>query len=127
MTGKPAKQIETFINPSPDRDYTITIQTEEFTCLCPLTGQPDFAKIKIQYIPAQLCIELKSLKNYFWSFRDQGAFHEKISNDILNTLCTILQPRFMCLTAQFNIRGGLSTEVIVEHTDPNWKKDAANS
>lgn len=122
MPATPAKHIETFTNPSPDRDYTITIKTDEFTCLCPLTGQPDFARIKIEYIPNQLCIELKSLKNYFWSFRDQGAFHEKVSNDILDTLCGIIQPRFMRLSARFNVRGGLYTDVVVEHTNPNWKK-----
>ena len=107
--------LQTFENPAPGKDYLIRIKTQEFTCLCPLTGQPDFATIEIEYVPDHLCLELKSLKNYFWAFRDHGAFHEKVSNDILQHLCATVAPRFMRLTAKFNVRGGLYTTVTVEH------------
>ena len=122
MIKSPNKQIETFDNPAPQRDYTIVIKTDEFTCLCPLSGQPDFAKLKLEYTPEALCLELKSLKNFFWSFRDEQAFHEKITNDILETLCNTIKPRFMRLHSRFNVRGGLYTDIVVEHAAPNWSK-----
>ena len=122
MIKSPNKQIETFDNPAPQRDYTIVIKTDEFTCLCPLSGQPDFAKLKLEYIPEALCLELKSLKNFFWSFRDEQAFHEKITNDILETLCNTIKPRFMRLHSRFNVRGGLYTDIVVEHAAANWSK-----
>ena len=115
MPAKPAKLLETFDNPNPERDYSIEITVPEFTCLCPLTGQPDFAEIEIEYIPEKLCVELKSLKKYFSSFRDCGAFHEAISNQILDDLCQLISPRYMRLHAEFNVRGGIYTSVIVEH------------
>ncbi len=124
MSENPDINLQTFENPAKNRDYLIRIETQEFTCLCPLTGQPDFATIKIEYMPDQLCLELKSLKNYFWSFRDHGAFHEKVSNEILRHLCVAIAPRFMRLTAKFNVRGGLHTTVIVEHQAPNWQPPA---
>jgi 7-cyano-7-deazaguanine reductase len=120
MSTQPGKLIETFPNPHPDRDYTIRIRTPEFTCLCPKTGQPDFATLYLDYIPDQACIELKSWKLYVWSFRDEGAFHEDISNRILNDLVTVCQPRFMRLRAEFNVRGGVYTEIVVEHRQPDW-------
>ncbi len=123
MIKSPNRQIETFDNPSPQRDYTIVIKTDEFTCLCPLSGQPDFAKLKLEYIPEALCLELKSLKNFFWSFRDEQAFHEKITNDILETLCNTIKPRFMRLHSRFNVRGGLYTDIVVEHAAANWSKN----
>jgi len=116
----PSKDLETFRNPEIDRDYTIFIEVPEFTCLCPKTGQPDFATLKLEYIPDRLCIELKSLKLYVWSFRDEGAFHEAVTNEILSDLVAAVTPRFMRLTAQFNVRGGLYTTVIAEHRNPGW-------
>ena len=116
----PSKDLETFRNPEINRDYTIFIEVPEFTCLCPKTGQPDFATLKLEYIPDKLCIELKSLKLYIWSFRDEGAFHEAVTNEILDDLVAAVTPRFMRLTAQFNVRGGLYTTVIAEHRDPGW-------
>jgi 7-cyano-7-deazaguanine reductase len=120
MSTQPGKNLETFPNPHPDRDYTIRIHTPEFTCLCPKTGQPDFAELHLEYIPDQSCIELKSLKLYVWSFRDEGAFHEDVSNRILNDLVAACQPRFMRLRAEFNVRGGVYTDVVVEHRQPDW-------
>src|SRR3989338_1667448 len=111
---------ETFENPNPGRDYTIRIQVPEFTCLCPKTGQPDFATLHIEYVPAERCIELKSLKLYVWSFRDQGAFHEAVTNRILEDLVLACAPRFMRLTSEFNVRGGIYTTVVAEHRDPAW-------
>lgn len=111
--------IETFFNPKPNRDYTIRIRIPEFTCLCPKTGQPDFAILHLEYIPDQLCIELKSLKNYIWSFRDQKDFHEKITNHILDELVTATAPRFMSLTAEFNVRGGLYTTITAQYRPMN--------
>lgn len=107
--------IETFPNPQPNRDYTIRIRIPEFTCLCPKTGQPDFAVLQLEYIPNQLCIELKSLKIYIWSFRDKKTFHEAVTNQILDELVAITAPRFMQLSAEFNVRGGLYTTVIAEY------------
>jgi len=120
MTTRPSKTLETFENPQPQRDYTIRIDLPEFTCLCPKTGQPDFATIQIEYVPNQLCVELKALKLYMWSFRDLGAFHETVSNEILDDLVRATAPRFMRIRAVFNVRGGVYTTVIVEHRDPAW-------
>jgi len=120
MSTKPSKQLDTFPNPNPQRDYSIKIDMPEFTCLCPMTGQPDFATLHLQYIPDQLCVELKALKLYIWSFRDEGAFHEAVTNQILEDLVTALNPRFMRLTGKFNVRGGIYTDVIVEHKAENW-------
>ena len=121
MSTKPSKDLETFPNQYPERDYTLHIRVPEFTCLCPMTGQPDFATIHIDYVPDQLCVELKSLKLYMWSFRDEGAFHERVTNDILNDLVQALQPRFMRITAEFNVRGGIYTTVVAEHLKPGWE------
>ncbi len=120
MSTKPSTALETFENPQPDRDYTIRIDTPEFTCLCPMTGQPDFANIELEYIADQYCLELKSLKLYFWSYRDQGAFHEAVTNTILSDLVDAISPRFMRVTADFNVRGGVYTQVIAEHRAKNW-------
>jgi len=114
------KELETFANPTPERDYTIRIRVPEFTCLCPKTGQPDFATLMIDYVPAQRCVELKSLKLYVWSYRNEGAFHEAVTNQILNDLVRACAPRFMRLTAEFNVRGGIYTSVVAEHRDPSW-------
>lgn len=116
----PRTDFETFPNPTPERDYTIRISTPEFTCLCPRTGQPDFATIELEYVPDERCVELKSLKRYLWSYRDQGAFHEAVTNKILEDLVDSLNPRFMRLTARFNVRGGLYTTVVAEHRRPRW-------
>ena len=120
MSSQPSKDLETFENPNPQRDFTIRIKIPEFTCLCPKTGQPDFATIHIEYIADKLCVELKSLKMYMWSFRDQGAFHEKVTNDILADLVNATQPRFMRVTAEFYVRGGIYTTVIADHKADNW-------
>jgi 7-cyano-7-deazaguanine reductase len=120
MATKPSKDLETFDNPQPDRDYTIRIQVPEFTCLCPKTGQPDFAELRLEYVPDRLCVELKSLKLYVWSYRDEGAFHEAVTNRILTDLVTATGPRFMRLTAEFNVRGGIYTTVVAEHRAPGW-------
>jgi 7-cyano-7-deazaguanine reductase len=120
MSSTPSTSLETFDNPQQDRDYTIRIDTPEFTCLCPITGQPDFATIQLEYIADKLCLELKSLKLYFWSFRDQGAFHEAVTNQILSDLVATISPRFMRVSADFNVRGGLYTQVIAEHRAEGW-------
>lgn len=120
MSTLPNRELETFPNPQPDRDYTVRIREPEFTCLCPKTGQPDFATLHLDYIPDRLCLELKSLKLYVWSFRDEGAFHEAVTNRILDDLVTACQPRFMRLRAEFNVRGGIFTDVVVEHRQPGW-------
>ncbi len=125
MSTQPSKDLETFPNPHPERDYTIRIRTPEFTCLCPKTGQPDFATLQLEYVPDQACIELKSWKLYVWSFRDEGAFHEDMSNRILNDLVKACQPRFMRLHAEFNVRGGVYTDVTVEYRQPGWSPPAA--
>lgn len=120
MPNQASKQLETFANPHPERDYTIRIQVPEFTCLCPKTGQPDFAEIQIDYVPDQWCIELKALKNYIWSYRDKGAFHEAVTNEILSDLVAASLPRFMRIRAEFNVRGGIYTTVVVEHRAEHW-------
>ena len=120
MTTKPSKDLETFPNPQPGRNYTIRISIPEFTCLCPKTGQPDFATITIEYVPADICVELKALKLYIWTFRDQGAFHEAVTNEILNHIVNAVAPNFMRIRAEFNVRGGIYTTVIVEHKNPDW-------
>ena len=112
--------LETFENPNPHHDYTIRIDLPEFTCLCPKTGQPDFATIHLEYVPDKLCVELKSLKLYIWAFREQGAFHEAITNEILNDLVEITSPKFMRIRAVFNVRGGVYTTVVVEHRNSTW-------
>ena len=120
MPSQPSKTLETFDNPQPERDYTIRIRVPEFTCLCPKTGQPDFAEMTIEYIPDRLCVELKSLKMYIWSFRDEGAFHEAVTNRILRDLVAATAPRFLRLTADFNVRGGIYTTVVAEHRADGW-------
>jgi len=121
MPSTPQRTLETFLNPGPERDYSIRIRVPEFTCLCPKTGQPDFAELTLEYVPDQLCVELKSLKLYAWSYRDEGAFHEAVTNRILGDLVTALRPRFMRLSAAFNVRGGIYTTVVVEHRAPGWQ------
>lgn len=124
MSSAPSQTLDTFANPQPERDYRIRIRVPEFTCLCPKTGQPDFAELTLEYIPESTCVELKSLKHYVWSFRDQGAFHEAVTNRILSDLVATTEPRFMRLTADFNVRGGIYTTVVVEHRAPNWQPPA---
>lgn len=120
MPSRPASTLETFANPAPERDYTIRMSVPEFTCLCPKTGQPDFATLELEYVPDRLCVELKSLKLYIWSFRDRGAFHEAVTNEIAGELARTLEPRFLRLTARFNVRGGIHTSVIVERRQEGW-------
>jgi 7-cyano-7-deazaguanine reductase len=120
MSSQPNKTLEVFDNPNDDRDYTIRIDMPEFTCLCPKTGQPDFATLHLEYIADKACVELKSLKMYIWSFRDEGVFHEAVTNQILDDLVQAIQPRFMRLKAIFNVRGGVYTEVIAEHRKEGW-------
>ncbi|MEJ2620174.1 MAG: preQ(1) synthase [Candidatus Thiodiazotropha sp.] len=121
MPSQPSKELETFDNPQPERDYTIRISIPEFTCLCPKTGQPDFAEMTLEYVPEKLCVELKALKMYIWSFRDQGAFHEAVTNEILADLVAATQPRYMRLTAEFNVRGGIYTTVVADHRADGWQ------
>ena len=116
----PSREIELFPNPQPGRDYTIRMRIPEFTCLCPRTGQPDFATLELEYVPDQHCVELKSLKLYVWSFRDRGAFHEAVTNEIADLLAKSLEPRFLRLTAHFNVRGGIYTSVVAEHRQAGW-------
>ena len=113
MPTKPSKQLETFKNPAPDRDYEIVFDCPEFTCLCPMTGQPDFARFTITYVPDKLCVELKSLKLYLWSFRNEGAFHEAVTNGITDDLFGLLAPRRLTVVGDFNVRGGIGTVVRV--------------
>jgi len=124
MPTQPTKTLETFENPQPGRDYVIRIRVPEFTCLCPKTGQPDFAELTIEYVPEALCVELKSLKLYVWSFREEGGFHEAMTNRILDDLVTATEPRFMRLTADFNVRGGIYTKVVAEHRAVGWRAEA---
>jgi 7-cyano-7-deazaguanine reductase len=121
MSTQPASAIETFPNPSPERDYTIRMTMPEFTCLCPKTGQPDFATLKLEYVPDKLCIELKSLKLYIWSFRNRGCFHETVTNEILGHLAGRTAPRFMRLSAEFFVRGGIYTTVVAEQRQTGWQ------
>ena len=121
MPSRPSQSLQTFVNPSPRRDYRISMEIPEFTCLCPLTGQPDFASLSLEYIPDRRCVELKSLKLYVWSYRNQGAFHEAVTNRILADLLRATQPRYMRLSAKFNVRGGIMTTVVVEHRKRGWK------
>lgn len=121
MTTTPSKKLDTFTNPEPGRDYTISIKLPEFTCLCPMTGQPDFATLDLRYVPDRLCVELKSLKLYIWSFRDEGAFHEAVTNRILSDMVDAIAPRFMRITADFNVRGGIYTSVTAEHRKEGWR------
>ena len=119
--AKASKSLETFPNPQPGRDYLIHMEIPEFTCLCPKTGQPDFAVLTLDYVPEKTCIELKSLKLYIWSFRDKGRFHEAVTNEILDDLVRATKPRFMRLTARFFVRGGIFTTVVAEHRKKGWK------
>jgi 7-cyano-7-deazaguanine reductase len=121
MPSKPSLSLDTFPNPSPARDYLIHMEIPEFTCLCPKTGQPDFATLILDYIPDRKCVELKSLKLYVWSYRNQGAFHEAVTNRILDDLAKATDPRFMRLTARFFVRGGIFTTVTAEHGKKGWK------
>jgi 7-cyano-7-deazaguanine reductase len=117
---RPSRQLETFPNPARERDYLVHIEVPEFTCLCPLTGQPDFATIVLDYIPDERNVELKALKLYMWSYRDEGAFHEAVTNRILDDLVAALDPRFLRLTARWYVRGGIFTTVEAEHRKPDW-------
>ena len=120
MSSEPSKILDTFDNPQQDRDYTIRIDTPEFTCLCPMTGQPDFATILIEYIADKKCLELKALKMYFWSYRNEGAFHEAVTNKMLSDFVETIEPRFMRVSADFNVRGGVYTQIIAEHRADDW-------
>lgn len=121
MATRPSKTLETFSNPSPARDYLVHIEIPEFTCLCPLTGQPDFATLVLDYVPDRRNVELKSLKLYMWAYRNEGAFHEAVTNQILDDLVRALTPRFMRLTARWYVRGGIFTTVVAEHRKRGWK------
>ena len=124
LKRSPSSELQTFVNPAPERDYTIRMSIPEFTCLCPMTGQPDFATLDLEYVPDKSCVELKSLKLYIWSFRDRGAFHEAVTNEILDHLAGAITPRFMRLTARFNVRGGIYTTVVAERRQPGWQAAA---
>ena len=121
MPTRANRRLQTFTNPTPRRDYRIHMEIPEFTCLCPKTGQPDFATLFLDYVPDRLCVELKSLKLYVWSYRDEGAFHEAVTNRILDDLVQATRPRFMRLTARFNVRGGIFTTIVAEHAKRGWK------
>jgi len=121
MPPSPSRTLETFANPAPGRDYLVHIEVPEFTCLCPLTGQPDFANLVIDYVPDRLNLELKALKLYMWSFRDEGAFHEAVTNRILDDLVAAVAPRYLRLTARWFVRGGIFTTVVAEHRKRGWK------
>jgi 7-cyano-7-deazaguanine reductase len=121
MPSSPTTDLTTFPNPAAARDYTIRMTLPEFTCLCPVTGQPDFATLDLEYVPDALCVELKSLKLYIWSFRDRGAFHEAVTNEIADRIGSAIAPRFLRLTAKFNVRGGIYTSVVVEQRRPGWE------
>jgi len=127
MALRPSKQLEVFPNPASGRDYRIHMRIPEFTCLCPLTGQPDFAVLELDYVPDRRCVELKSLKQYIWSYRDVGAFHEAVTHRILDDLVKVLRPRFARLTARFNVRGGIFTTIVVEHRKRGWRAASAVS
>ena len=121
MSTQPSKTLETFPNPAPQRDFLIHMEIPEFTCLCPKTGQPDFATLELDYIPEATCVELKSLKLYIWSCRNEGCFHEAVTNSILDDLVAATQPRFMRLTVKFFLRGGIFTNVVAEHRQAGWQ------
>ena len=121
MSTQPSKTLETFPNPAPQRDFLIHMEIPEFTCLCPKTGQPDFATLELDYIPEATCVELKSLKLYIWSFRNEGCFHEAVTNSILDDLVAATRPRYMRLTAKFFVRGGIFTNVVAEHRQTGWQ------
>lgn len=118
MSTQPSKQLQAFANPRPEREYEIRFECPEFTCLCPLTGQPDFATIRISYVPHELCVELKSLKLYLWSYRDEGAFHEKVTNQITDDIVAAIAPRRLRVEGDFSVRGGITTVVVVEYKSP---------
>ncbi len=120
MSTLPSKILETFPNPRAGRNYTIRIRIPEFTCLCPKTGQPDFAELLLEYVPDHLCVELKALKLYIWSYRGEGHFHEAVTNRIMDDLVAALQPKFARLTAEFKVRGGIYTTVVAEHRQSGW-------
>ena len=120
MSTRPSTELEVFPNPREGRDYTIRMEIPEFTCVCPKTGQPDFATLILEYVPDQKCVELKALKLFVWSFREVGAFHEDVTNRILDRLAAATEPKFMRLTARFNVRGGIYTSVVAEHRKPGW-------
>jgi 7-cyano-7-deazaguanine reductase len=122
VPSRPSKRLATFPNPARSRDYRIHMEIPEFTCLCPMTGQPDFATLVLDYVPERLCVELKSLKQYVWSYRNEGAFHEAVTNRILDDLVRATQPRWMKLEAKFNVRGGIYTTVIAEHAKRGFRK-----
>jgi len=124
MATRPSKKLDTFPNPAPQRDYVVHIEVPEFTCLCPLTGQPDFATLVLDYVPDRRNVELKALKLYVWSYRNEGAFHEAVTNRILDDLVAALAPRFARLTARWYVRGGLFTTVVAEHRKKGWKAAA---
>ena len=121
MSTQSSTDLETFPNPNTERDYTIRIDTPEFTCLCPKTGQPDFATLSLEYVPDNSCIELKAFKLYVWSYRDKGAFHEAVTNQVLDDLVKACEPRFMRLSAKFNVRGGVYTTVVAEYKADDWQ------
>ena len=121
MPARPSKTLETFPNPAPERDYRIHMEIPEFTCVCPMTGQPDFATFRLEYIADKLCVELISLKLYMWSYRDEGAFHEAVTNRILDDLVGATKPRYMRLEAKWNVRGGIYTTVVAEHRKKDWR------
>ncbi len=120
MSTRPNTELEVFPNPREGRDYTIRMDIPEFTCVCPKTGQPDFATLVLEYVPDAKCVELKSLKLFVWSFREVGAFHEDVTNQILDRLVAATAPKYMRLTARFNVRGGIHTSVVAEHRKPGW-------
>ena len=126
MTTQPQKRLDTFPNPKPERDFLISIRLPEFTCLCPVTGQPDFAEMTLDYIADRACVELKSLKLYIWSFRDEGMFHEAVTNAILDDIVAACAPRYARLTAVFNVRGGTYPTITAEHRQAGWQPGAAS-
>ena len=123
MTSQPTSSLDTFPNPRPEADYTIRMTMPEFTCLCQKTGQPDFATLELEYVPDLACVELKSLKNYIWSFRDHGAFHEAVTNEIADALAAATRPRYLRLTATFNVRGGIYTTIVATRRQPDWSPE----
>ena len=121
MPSTPSKTLDTFDNPKPERDYLVSVRIPEFTCLCPMTGQPDFAEMTLEYVPDARCVELKSLKLFIWSFRDEGAYHEAVTNRILDDVVAACAPRFARVRASFNVRGGTYPTIVAEHRAPGWQ------